>query len=133
MITYETNKAISADAFIDILKRSTLAERRPVDDKERIAAMLKNADLIVTAWHKDLLVGIARSVTDYAYCCYLSDLAVDVAYQQKGIGKKLIELTHQKAGPQCLLILLAAPASMEYYSKVGMNNANNCFIRPRKS
>jgi GNAT superfamily N-acetyltransferase len=133
MITYETNKAVSKDAFIDILKRSTLAERRPVDDKERIAAMLINADLIVTAWHKDLLVGIARSVTDYAYCCYLSDLAVDVAYQQKGIGKKLIELTHQKAGSQCLLVLLAAPASVEYYSKVGLNNANNCFIRPRKS
>ena len=86
MIDYSTERKISVDQFISVLDRSTLADRRPVDDRDCMDQMLKNADLLVTAWDDDLLVGVARSVTDFSYCCYLSDLAVDVSYQKAGIG-----------------------------------------------
>ena len=112
MIEYSTERKISIDQFISVLDRSTLAERRPVDDRDCMAQMLENADLLVTAWEADLLVGVARSVTDFSYCCYLSDLAVDVAYQKAGIGKGLIRHTQELLGSRCTLILLSAPSAM---------------------
>src|SRR5438552_1233513 len=97
-IHYRSDLKISVEQFIDLLKRSTLAERRPVNDKLRIEKMLAYGNILITAWHNELLVGVSRALTDFAYCCYLSDLAVDQAYQHKGIGKELIRLTHKTAG-----------------------------------
>ena len=131
MIHYSTDIPINPTTFIDLLHRSTLAERRPVDDAETIAGMLANADLTVTAWDGDLLVGVARSVTDFNYCCYLSDLAVDVAYQRQGIGVELITHTQAQLGPRCNLILLAAPAAADYYGHIGFNHNPRCWILPR--
>ena len=122
MIEYSTERKISIDQFISALERSTLAERRPVDDRDCIAQMLENAGLLVTAWDDDFLVGVARSVTDYGYCCYLSDLAVDISYQKSGIGKSLIRHTQELLGPRCALILLSAPAAMEYYPHIGFEH-----------
>ncbi len=113
--------------FIDVLNRSTLAERRPVNDMNRINEMCKNANLIITARLDGKLVGIARSVTDFVYCTYLSDLAVDLKFQKQGIGKKLIEETKKQA-PQATLILLSAPAAVDYYPKIGMTKHNHCFL-----
>jgi len=113
--------------FIDVLNRSTLGERRPVNDFKRITEMCKNANLIVTARLDGKLIGVARSITDFVYCTYLSDLAVDEAYQKKGIGKRLIEETKNQA-PQAKLILLSAPAAIDYYPKIGMKRHNQCFI-----
>lgn len=95
--------------------------------------MYTNSNLIVTAWDKDNLVGIARSLTDFCYCCYLSDLAVRKEYQKRGIGKKLLELTKDKIGEPTMLLLLSAPAAMDYYPKVGLQKVNNGFIinRPK--
>ena len=126
-ITYKIENQLDPKEFVDVLRRSTLAERRPVDDLERINKMCENADLIVTARLDGKLIGIARSVTDFVYCTYLSDLAVDEKYQRKGIGKKLIEET-KKLTPQAKLILLSAPAAVEYYPKIGMKKHNHCFI-----
>lgn len=95
---FETNRQISFDEFVDLLKRSTLEERRPIGEPERIEAMLRHADLLCTAWDEEKLIGIARSVTDFECCCYLSDLAVDEKYQKQGIGKELIQLTRSKPG-----------------------------------
>ena len=131
MITYSQTTPLAPDTFIDLLRRSTLAERRPVDDAETIAGMIANADLTVTAWDGDLLVGVARSVTDFNYCCYLSDLAVDVAYQRQGIGIELIAQTQAQLGPRCNLILLAAPAAADYYSHIGFVHHPRCWILPR--
>ena len=129
---YNSNTVLLSPAeFIDLLHRSTLAERRPVDDAETIAGMLANADLTVTAWDGELLVGVARSVTDFTYCCYLSDLAVDVAYQRQGIGVELIAQTQEQLGPRCNLILLAAPAAADYYGHIGFNHHPRCWILPR--
>ena len=89
-IDYKINEPISADQFIDVLNRSTLGQRRPIDDRECMEAMVKHANLLVTAWDGNTLVGVARSMTDFVYACYLSDLAVDAVYQRRGVGKALI-------------------------------------------
>lgn len=130
-IAYLVNREISADAFIEILRRSTLAERRPVADRECIESMLRHGNLLVTAWDQDRLVGVARSVTDFSYCCYLSDLAVDLEYQKRGIGKRLIAETQQCLGPKCLMILLSAPAAVEYYPRIGFQHHPQAWILPR--
>ena len=119
-IEYSTTRRIDADQFIDVLRRSTLAERRPVDDRACIESMLRHGNLLCTAWAGEHLVGVARSVTDFSYCCYLSDLAVDAAFQQQGIGRELIRLTRAQLGPRALLILLAAPRAAPYYPRIGM-------------
>lgn len=126
-IIYKVESTLDPTEFIDVLIRSTLSERRPVDDFERIKEMCENANLIVTARENSKLIGVARSITDFAYCTYLSDLAVDKSYQRKGIGKRLIEET-KKASPKAILILLSAPAAVDYYPKIGMTKHNHCFI-----
>lgn len=126
-ITYAVEPTLSADEFVSVLRRSTLAERRPVDDPERIALMLRHANLIVTARDESgLLVGVSRALTDFSFCCYLSDLAVDVACQKQGIGKELIRRTHDVAKP-AKLILLAAPAARGYYPHIGMTPHDSCW------
>jgi GNAT superfamily N-acetyltransferase len=129
-ICYENVRPISADQFIDLLRRSTLAERRPVDRPDHIKAMLEHANLICTAWHESKLVGVARSLTDFEYCCYLSDLAVDESYQRKGIGRKLIENTRSALGVQAKIILLSAPKAEAYYPKIGFEAHPSAWILP---
>ena len=89
-ITYHHDRSITSEQFIDVLKRTTLGERRPLDDADCIAGMIKHADLLCTAWDGDKLVGVARSVTDFSFCCYLSDLAVDESYQRSGDRKSVV-------------------------------------------
>ena len=130
-VTYRLEPELGADEFIDLLVRSTLAERRPVDDPETIRGMLRHADLILTARIDGRLVGISRAITDFSYCTYLSDLAVDQEFQRRGIGRELIRRTHEAAGLQTLLILLAAPKARGYYPHVGMAQHESCWIVPR--
>lgn len=129
-IHYDTSRKITESEFIDLLRRSTLAERRPVNDPRCISAMLRHADLLCTAWDGAALIGLARSVTDFEYCCYLSDLAVDVAYQKRGVGKTLIALTQSQLGPKANLILLAAPKAVAYYPKLGFDSHGSAWILP---
>ena len=126
-VIYKVEKSLDPSEFINVLKRSTLGERRPIDDFERIKKMCENTNLIVSARLDGNLIGIARSVTDFYYCTYLSDLAVDKDYQKKGIGKRLIEET-KKYSQKATLILLSAPAAVDYYPKIGMVRHNHCFI-----
>ena len=131
MMRYEINTPITADQFVDVLRRSTLAYRRPVDDPDCIADMLNYANLTVTAWEDDVLVGVARSVTDFSYCCYLSDLAVDRRYQRKGIGQELISRTQAQLGPRCKIVLLSAPAAADYYPHIGMEKHPQAWVLAR--
>lgn len=131
-IIYSSNRKITPEEFVDILKRSTLAERRPVNDPQRIQMMLTHGNILVTAWAGEKLVGVSRALSDFSFCCYLSDLAVDEAYQKLGIGKKLIDETHKVAGKNSSLILLAAPAAVNYYPKIGMDRFPECFMIKRK-
>jgi GNAT superfamily N-acetyltransferase len=119
VITCKTGNDLNLDEVIELYRASTLGERRPVDDRERMGAMLKNANLVVSAWDGDLLVGIARALSDFCYITYLSDLAVRVSHQRKGIGRELIRRTQEAGGAKTLLLLLAAPAAEKYYPHVG--------------
>jgi GNAT superfamily N-acetyltransferase len=119
--------------FIDVLVRSTLSERRPVDQRETIRGMLEHATVIITARAEGLLVGISRAISDLSFCTYLSDLAVDEQYQGRGIGRELVRLTHQTAGTHTTLILLAAPLARTYYPHIGMQQHESCWIVPAKA
>ena len=135
-IRYTIEDNLSPAEFVDVLERSGLAARRPVDEPERIRAMVENANLTVCARDdRGVLVGVSRAVTDFAYCCYLSDIAVDRALRGRGIGRELIRRTHEAAGGEPVtLLLLSAPAAMDYYPKVGLTKLDNCFgtvrVRP---
>ncbi|MBD3584531.1 GNAT family N-acetyltransferase [Salinimonas sp. HHU 13199] len=130
-LSYRVNEYVSCEQFIALLNASGLGERRPVDDKQCIEGMLNNSNLIIAAWHDEQLVGIARSVTDFHYACYLSDLAVHKNYQHLGLGKTLQNLTQQKLGPNCKIILLAAPDANSYYQKLGFTSHPRCWVLER--
>lgn len=122
MITYTEHASISPQQAIDLYTRSSLGERRPIDNLETFAAMLANANLIISAWDGEQLVGISRNLTDFAYVAYLADLAVDKQYQRQGIGKRLIEETKSRLGPNCMIVLLAAPQANAYYEHLGFEH-----------
>jgi len=132
MIHYQNEPGLSPNEFLDCLRRSTLGNRRPVNEPKTIAGMLAHADVLITArTQSGLLVGISRAITDYHYCTYLSDLAVDESYQRQGIGKALIDHTHRTAGLHTNLILLAAPAAQEYYPHIGFTQHPSAWMIPR--
>jgi ribosomal protein S18 acetylase RimI-like enzyme len=126
-IEYRADRALSPEEFIDILERSTLGERRPIDDRECIEGMVRNANLMVTAWHGSQLIGVARSVTDFCYACYLSDLAVDVRFQRTGVGRGLLTHTLTQLGARCKIRLISAPAAVDYYRKLGFVQNMKCW------
>lgn len=128
MITYRTGNQLDLDAVIAVYRASTLGERRPVQDRARMKAMLEGANLVVSAWHGDQLVGIARSVSDFVYCTYLSDLAVDAAYQRQGIGRELVRRT-QELGGRATVVLFAAPAAVDYYPHIGFVAGSGWMLR----
>ena len=127
MIEYRTGNDLDLDEVIDLYVQSTLGERRPVDDRERMAGMLREANLVLSAWDGDQLVGIARSVTDFHYATYLSDLAVRLSHQKRGIGVELIRRT-QQAAPRAAVILLSAPAAVDYYPKIGFARHESAWV-----
>lgn len=125
-IQYKIHTIPSPEEIIEVYTSAGL--NRPVYDKARIAKMYQHSNLIVTAWHNEELVGVSRSLTDFCYCCYLSDLAVKEDYKHHGIGKNLIELIKEELGDEVMLLLLSAPGAMEYYPKVGFETVKNGFI-----
>ncbi|EKO3674696.1 GNAT family N-acetyltransferase [Vibrio metschnikovii] len=127
-IEYKVNHPISVEQFVSLLKKTSLGERRPLDNESTIQGMLDNSNLIVTAWLNDQLVGVARSVTDFHYCCYLSDLAVDESVQSNGIGKYLILVTKEELSPSCKLVLLSAPKAQGYYPNIGFEALNSAWV-----
>jgi ribosomal protein S18 acetylase RimI-like enzyme len=133
-VAYQLEPSLSSEEYIDLLVRSTLAERRPIDEVDTIAGMVTNADLLLTARIGDgKLIGLARAITDYSYCTYLADLAVDVAYQRRGIGRELLTRTHAAAGTHTSLILLSAPKAQTYYPHIGMRRHDSCWVIDRTS
>lgn len=128
-IVYKVNADIKVDDYISLLSKTSLGERRPINDIQRMNGMLKNSNLIVSAWIEDNLVGVSRSITDYHFCCYLSDLAVSEEFQNCGIGKKLIDLTAEQLEPNCSIILLAAPQATGYYPKIGFNQHSSAWVK----
>ncbi len=127
-IDYRDDAEITVEAAIDLYNRSTLGERRPVHRPDIFAEMLRHADLTITAWDGERLVGIARTLTDWSYVAYLADLAVDADYQRQGIGKRLVEETKARLWPECMIVLLAAPLANDYYPKLGFEHNPRAWI-----
>ena len=131
MISYRLGNQLNLTRVIELYAASSLGERRPIADRRRMAAMLRHANLVITAWDDRLLVGIARSLTDFVYATYLSDLAVRESHQRQGIGKQLIRETRRAGGVQTSIILLAAPQAVEYYGHIGFeSHASAWVLRP---
>ena len=128
MIEYRIGNNVELDEVIELYHASTLGERRPVDDRERMGEMLRNANLVITAWDGELLVGISRSLTDFTYATYLSDLAVRESHQRKGIGKELVRRTKEASGPETTVILLSAPKAVDYYPRIGFRHHPQAWI-----
>ena len=126
-LAYSLEPDLQPDEFIDVLVRSTLGQRRPIDRPDVIGAMLRHADIIATARVEGRLVGVSRAITDFSYCTYLSDLAVDEAFQRRGIGRELIRRTHDAAGLNTSLVLLSAPKAQTYYPHIGMQRHDSCW------
>ena len=131
-VTYSVEPNLAPEEMTDVFRRSGLAERRPVDVPATIKGMIEHADLIVTARVDGKLVGISRAITDFHFCTYLSDLAVDEAYQRRGIGRELVRRTHEAAGLQTRMVLLAAPKAQTYYAHIGMTRHESCWFIPPK-
>lgn len=131
MTEYRIGNKLDVEQVTDLYRRSTLGERRPIEDKQNVAAMLENANLVITAWDGDKLIGISRSFSDFIYITYLSDLAVDNEYQRQGIGKELVSRTQKESGENTIVLLLAAPASVEYYPHIGFSAHHSAwFLKP---
>ena len=127
-IDYRYGNDLDLDQFIALYDKSTLGERRPVDDRTIMADMLRHANLVVTAWDGETLVGVARTLTDFSYVGYLSDLAVHRDYQRRGIGATLVRKTREKMGPRSMLVLLAAPKAVNYYPKLGFTRHESAWV-----
>ena len=127
-IRYEYGNEIDLDQIIELYRASTLGERRPIDDRQIVADMMRHANLVVTAWDGDLLVGISRTLTDFSYTGYLADLAVRQSHQKMGIGVEMIQKTREKMGPRSKLVLLAAPKAVDYYPRIGFTQPDSAWI-----
>ncbi|WP_114748252.1 GNAT family N-acetyltransferase [Pleomorphovibrio marinus] len=125
-ISYSHTAKINANLFKEVLVQSTLGERRPINDLTRLQQMLDHAQILVTAWQGKRLIGVSRAISDFSYCTYLSDLAVDKEFHGLGIGKTLVKKTMELA-PGAKLILLSAPKAVEYYPKIGMEKHPACY------
>ena len=129
-LTYRVGNDLNADELAALYRRASL--NRPIDDLTRMGKMIENANFIISAWDGQRLVGVSRSVTDFVYCCYLSDLAVDPEYQKLGIGQELVRRTQEALGDEVMILLLSVPAAMEYYPKIGFEKNDRAFMIPRK-
>ncbi len=132
MIRYEINRAITVDDYIRALQESTLAARRPIADRERMDRIWSNSNITAIARDGERIAGIARGLTDFAYVCYIADLAVPVDYQRRGIGKELIARLQAHLGEEVMILLLAAPAAAEYYPHIGFAKVENAWCLPRR-
>lgn len=127
-IEYRVGNDLDLDEVVELYRASTLGERRPIDDRPRMAEMLAHANLVVTAWEGSLLVGIARTLTDFSYVGYLSDLAVRKSHWSRGIGTELIRRTRERMGPRSKIVLLAAPKAVDYYPRIGFAKHTGAWV-----
>lgn len=125
---YRYGNQLDLEQVTELYRASTLGERRPVDDPAIVRSMLEHANLVVTAWDGRLLVGISRTLTDFAYVGYLADLAVRESHQRQGIGLALMEKTRDRMGPRSMLVLLAAPRAVDYYPRVGFKRHDSAWV-----
>jgi len=127
-LEYRIGGTLDPEQALDLYRASTLGERRPIGDRAVFGQMLAHANLVVTAWDGALLVGIARTLTDFGYVAYLADLAVRVTHRRRGIGIELMRRTRAALGPNAMIVLLAAPAAADYYPRVGFTHHPGAWV-----
>jgi GNAT superfamily N-acetyltransferase len=127
IIKRESGADLDLHDILEVYRSSGLGERRPIADTERMAAMVKNANLILTCRIDGQLVAIARSISDFSYVTFLSDIAVSRAHQRSGIGRALIEATRKEA-PQAQIVLLSAPAATGFYPRIGFSRHDSAWV-----
>jgi GNAT superfamily N-acetyltransferase len=125
---YRYGNELDLNQVTELYRASTLGERRPIDDPAIVRSMLEHANLVVTAWDGEIMVGLARTLTDFSYVGYLSDLAVRESYQRQGIGQALIQKTRERMGPRSMLVLLAAPKAVDYYPRIGFKRHESAWV-----
>lgn len=130
-ITFSFSKQINIDEVIALYEKAELP--RPTHDKQRMEQMVANSNLIVSAWSDEKLVGICRCITDWVWCCYLSDLVVDTTVKNSGIGRQMVELVKEKVSEHCMILLLSVPTAMDYYPKLGFAKDDRAFTLSRKN
>lgn len=130
MIIYSENKHVRAEDVSEVFRKSGI--KRPFDDLNRIQRMIDHSDVMITAWDDGKMVGVARAITDYSYCCYLSDLAIDKEYQKQGIGKELVNRLQDIVGDECSIILISAPTATDYYPRIGFSKNDRAYSIARK-
>lgn len=128
-ISYSINGSLTAEEVADVFRSSGI--KRPVDDLPRIQTMLDHANVTISAREGERLIGVARALTDFSYCCYLSDLAVREEHQKQGIGKELVRLLQSHLGETVAIVLLSAPAALGYYPRIGFEHSDRAFVVPR--
>jgi len=128
VIEYRRDNDLVLAEVIELYQASTLGERRPIDDERIVVDMLRHANLLLTAWDGPMMVGIARTLTDFSYVGYLADLAVRGSHQRRGIGKELIRRTRELMGERSMLVLLAAPKAVDYYPKLGFTKHESAWV-----
>jgi len=126
MIDYRRDVPLRTEDIVRVFQASGI--RRPIDDAARIGRMFAQSNLVLSAWEGERLVGVCRALTDFSYCCYLSDLAVDQACQHQGIGRELVERTRALLGEEVSIILLSAPEALDFYPRLGFEPVTNGFI-----
>ncbi len=129
-LSYQVEIGVESHEVADVYRRSGIA--RPIDDLSRLTQMLQHANLMISARDQGRLVGFARALTDFSYCCYVSDLAVDRDYQRRGIGQNLLHTLKKKLGDEVMVCLLSAPEAMSYYPHVGFQKAEQAWWIPRE-
>ena len=131
-ITYKTDIVPQIREIVDLFQHSGYFPIEDRSDTERIKQMFDYADIVATAWDGKKLVGLARSLTDFCYCCYLSDLCVLEDYKENGIGRELVMQTKEKAGERCKLILQSSDEALKFYERIGMERIDSAFIFQRE-
>jgi GNAT superfamily N-acetyltransferase len=125
MIRYGDGESLDVADVVRVFEASGI--NRPIDAPERIARMFAASNVVLSAWSGNRLVGVCRALTDFSYCCYLSDLAVDQAFQGQGIGTQLVAALRRKLGEEVSIVLLSAPGAMSWYPEAGFSALENAF------
>lgn len=128
-ISYVINHDVKPAELATLFENSGISRPK---DITRISKMITNANLIIAARENRKLVGVLRAFTDFSYSCYVSDLAVDCKYQNKGIGKELIHIAHKTLGNKVMILLLSSPEADSFYPRIGFKSAQNAWFLPRK-
>jgi ribosomal protein S18 acetylase RimI-like enzyme len=118
---------------LTVLFNSVGWERRTAD-RERLAQLVRGSMYIVSAWDGDRLVGFARAISDGATNAYISTVAVLPEYQQRGIGRELIQrLIADRDGIQ--FVLHANERAYPFYLHLDLDFEpfENVLVRRRKS